>query len=334
MSYTLDVYRGKLEPVRHFGDFALYVAFFPQLVAGPIERAEHLLPQVRNPRTIRYGMVREGLWLILLGYFKKVVLADNMAPFSRAVFDHPGEVSGLEVLGGIYAFAVQIYGDFSGYTDIARGTARLMGFDLMVNFRHPYFATSPSDFWRRWHISLSQWLRDNLYIPLGGNRQGAWRTHRNLMITMVLGGLWHGAAWNFVAWGVFHGALLSLQRLWRPTAAEEGGGLFGRVVAAVAFFHVTCFGWMLFGVRQLADVPVLLRSLLRAGEPTSAAVPLTVLVMMLPLLVLELAEECAGRLDVVKTWPRLARLACYSAVFGLIVMFGATENYEFIYFQF
>ncbi|MFO1490970.1 MAG: MBOAT family O-acyltransferase [Kiritimatiellia bacterium] len=216
MSYTLDIYRGTLAPTRSLLNFSLYVAFFPQLVAGPIERASHLLPQVEKPRRPTYQGLREGFWLILHGYLLKVVVADNLGPFADEIFNHPESARGLAVPLALAAFAFQIYGDFAGYSNIARGLCKWMGFDLMVNFRMPYFATNPSDFWRRWHISLSTWLRDYLYIPLGGNRGGPARTHRNLLLTMVLGGLWHGAAWHFVAWGLYHGLLLSGHRLLQP----------------------------------------------------------------------------------------------------------------------
>ena len=201
MSYTLDLYRRQLEPSERFLDFALYVSFFPQLVAGPIERARNLLPKISAPRSLSFDDTTRGLFLIILGFMKKVAIADGVAPAVDSVFNSGGSVSSLDVTLGTLLFAVQIYGDFSGYSDIARGTARLFGIDLMTNFRLPYFSANPQEFWSRWHISLSSWLRDYLYIPLGGNRLGASRTYRNLMTTMLLGGLWHGAAWNYVLWG-------------------------------------------------------------------------------------------------------------------------------------
>ena len=194
LSYTIDIYRGTLKPTRRFLDFALFVAFFPQLVAGPIERASRLLPQVLQPRHVTWEKFGSGSWLILWGLFKKVVIADNLAFLVNAVYATDASPTGWQVVAGTVAFAWQIYCDFSGYSDIARGLARLMGFELMVNFNLPYAARSPADFWRRWHISLSTWLRDYLYIPLGGNQGGALRTYRNLGLTMLLGGLWHGAA--------------------------------------------------------------------------------------------------------------------------------------------
>ncbi|MEC4985962.1 MAG: MBOAT family O-acyltransferase, partial [Oscillatoria sp. PMC 1076.18] len=213
LSYTIDVYRGKLIPAKNLLDFAVYVAFFPQLVAGPIERAENFLPQVTHPRKLNLAQINAGLFLILWGYFKKVVIADNIGLIANAVFNDYTDYQGIDVIIGILAFTVQIYGDFSGYSDIARGISKLMGFELMVNFKLPFFALNPSDFWARWHISLSTWLRDYLYIPLGGNRQGTFNTYRNLGITMLLGGLWHGAAWNFVIWGAYHGLILIIYRI-------------------------------------------------------------------------------------------------------------------------
>lgn len=220
MSYTIDAYRGKVEASRSLIEVATYVSFFPQLVAGPIERASHLLPQFRRPRRVDRADFRHGLWLIVWGLFQKMVVADNMArlvdttfaPFTAAGPTPAVPEDGLRLLVVIYAFAIQIYCDFAGYTDIARGTARLLGFEIMLNFNLPYLAKDPSDFWRRWHISLSTWLRDYLYIPLGGNRRGTLQTYRNLMLTMLLGGLWHGAAWTFVLWGGFHGFILVVYR--------------------------------------------------------------------------------------------------------------------------
>ena len=202
MSYTIDVYRGQTRAARNVLDFALFVCFFPQLVAGPVERSHRLMPQILNPRKETPGQFSEGLYHILFGLFKKVVIADNMARLVNTVFAVPvSQLTGAECLVGVYAFAFQIYGDFSGYSSMAQGLARWMGFNLMSNFRMPYLAVSPSDFWRRWHISLSQWLRDYLYVGLGGNRLGKLMTYRNLLLTMVLGGLWHGAGWTFLVWG-------------------------------------------------------------------------------------------------------------------------------------
>ncbi|MEX2213538.1 MAG: MBOAT family protein [Phycisphaeraceae bacterium] len=341
MSYTIDVYRRQLAPARSLSNYLLYISFFPQLVAGPIERASRLLPQIENPRRVTYDMIRTGCWLILLGYFKKVVLADNLAPFTRELFAHPDQHHGLEILLGIYAFAWQIYGDFSGYSDIARGIARLLGVDLMENFRMPYLAISPSDFWRRWHIALSTWLRDYLYIPLGGNRGGPWRTHRNLFLTMLLGGLWHGARWNFIAWGAFHGLILILQRFVEPSITRfnerlgpRGKKLF-RALGIVLFFQVTCIGWLLFGVIEIKDAATLAMNLFSPFALTGKVIALTLLCFALPMFALNvLKERAGGDLLAVKKWPPVVRLCVYLILFITILVFGVAGGNEFIYFQF
>ena len=221
VAYIVDVYHRKLEPAESLVDYALFISLFPHLVAGPIQRPSHLLPQVQNPRRFDKDAFFDGLMLILSGLFRKCVVADNCAKLADAAFSgRLGEPNISVVLIGAYAFAWQIYADFSGYSDIARGSAQLLGFHFMVNFRQPYLATSLQDFWRRWHISLSTWLRDYLYIPLGGSREGEAKTYRNLMTTMLLGGLWHGANWTFVVWGGLHGTGLSLER-GLPAAAKR-----------------------------------------------------------------------------------------------------------------
>src|SRR5882724_4541117 len=203
MSYTIDVYRREIRATRSLLDFAVFVAFFPHMVAGPIQRAANLLYQVARPRRLTRAAFVSGGWLIVWGLWKKIVIADNLARIVDPIFAGSATVAALPAYLGAVAFAFQIYCDFSAYSDIARGVARLLGFELMLNFNLPYFATNPSDFWRRWHISLSNWLRDYLYIPLGGSRGGEARTYRNLGLTMLLGGLWHGAAWNYIWWGAY-----------------------------------------------------------------------------------------------------------------------------------
>jgi len=207
--------RREITPTRNLLDFAVFVAYFPHLVAGPILRASRLLPQIATPRTVSREQMCDGLWLIAWGFFQKIFVADNLASLVNMVFDPAAKPTGVNVLLGAYGFAFQIYGDFAGYSNIARGTSKLMGIELIENFRFPYFVRTPQEFWRHWHISLSTWLRDYLYIPLGGNRGSAARTNCNLLITMVLGGLWHGAAWTFVLWGAVHGAYLAINHLWR-----------------------------------------------------------------------------------------------------------------------
>ena len=214
LSYTIDVYRRRTKATAQFWDFALFVAYFPPMVAGPIERARHLLPQLLQQRHIRLTQSMHGLVLILLGLFKKVAIADGLAPSVDAIYNAgSGSASQADVVIATFFFAIQIFCDFSGYTDIARGVSKLLGIDLFLNFNLPYFSQNPSEFWHRWHISLSSWLRDYLYIPLGGNRRGRVRTYVNLLLTMLLGGLWHGAAWNYVLWGAYQGAMLCIHRV-------------------------------------------------------------------------------------------------------------------------
>lgn len=212
LSYSIDIYRGKLQPEKSFLNFALFVSFFPQLVAGPIERATNLLPQLRQKINFSIDQFREGIILITIGMFKKVLLGDTSGRIVDHVFAEPTLYSSMELLMGLILFTVQIYADFSGYSNIARGTAKLFGIDLMENFKQPYLSTSISEFWKTWHISLSSWLKDYIYIPLGGNRKGNKRSYINLMITMLLGGLWHGANWTFVIYGALHGIYLSVHK--------------------------------------------------------------------------------------------------------------------------
>ncbi|MBL9093597.1 MAG: MBOAT family protein [Planctomycetaceae bacterium] len=219
VSYAVDVYRGELQPIRRYGDYLLFVTFFPQLVAGPIERAGRLIPQILGPRRMTWDGWCSGSLLLLIGLFKKMAVADMVAPYADRIFESHRSLSAATLWFGLYCFALQIYADFSGYSDMARGLARILGFELVENFRQPYFAANITDFWRRWHVSLSEWLRDYVYIPLGGNRGGKIATYRNLLATMLLGGFWHGASWNFVAWGGFHGLMLALHKLWTSRGA-------------------------------------------------------------------------------------------------------------------
>jgi alginate O-acetyltransferase complex protein AlgI len=342
VSYVIDVYRREIPATTHPIDFAVFVAYFPHLVAGPILRAPVLLPQIALPRQITRDRVAEGLWLIGWGLVKKVFVADNLAPIVDAAFA-PGHVpTGGEVLVGVYAFAFQIYSDFSGYSDMARGISLLMGIELNVNFRFPYFVRSPRAFWRHWHISLSTWLRDYLYIPLGGNRGSRARTYRNLMITMMLGGLWHGAAWPFVFWGTYHGALLVAYR------ALAGRWASSRVLAVLErpiwrlagwalMFHLTCYGWLLFRARSAAQVGDMTMALANwrgawSGELQHRA--LEVALYVAPLLLVHAWEAWKDDLNAVRWLPLAPRYAVYVALAFLTVLFGEFGGAQFIYFQF
>lgn len=262
LAYTIDVYRGKMSACRDLWMFAGYVSFFPQLVAGPIERAQRLIPQLAARRAFDPRRQFDGAALITQGFFKKLVVADNLGVVVDYVFSGGGspESPWLVVLG-VWAFALQIYGDFSGYSDIARGLARCLGIELVENFRSPYLAQNPQDFWRRWHISLSTWLRDYLYVSLGGNRRGAIRTYGNLGVTMLLGGLWHGASWTFVLWGAYHGLLLAIHRIWqsvRPAKTRTHPIVAG--IRALLLFQVVCVGWLFFRAESVDQIVELLSS--------------------------------------------------------------------------
>lgn len=255
LSYTIDISRGQLQPRKSLIDYALFVSFFPQLVAGPIVRASEFFEQLDKKRSFSFAMAQSGVMLVLLGLVKKVVFADNLALFVDPIFDHPDGVSGLLTLLAVYAFAFQIYFDFSGYTDIARGVAKLLGFTFLQNFNYPYMALSIGDFWRRWHMTLSRWLRDYLYISLGGNRKGSWMTMRNLFLTMFLGGLWHGASWNFALWGVLHGVYLALERLVDKFQFLKWNMKYRlvRVIKWLLIFHMVCFAWIFFRAQEFSD---------------------------------------------------------------------------------
>jgi len=271
MSYTIDVFRRELAPEKDFVAFAAFVSFFPQLVAGPIERAGHLLPQVATKSTPTRTDVREGVWLMLWGFFLKVFMADNLSGIVDSMYANVQDLSGVDVILCHYAFAFQIFGDFAGYSYIAIGVARLFGVKLNDNFLFPYFVKTPSAFWRNWHISLSTWLRDYLYIPLGGNRGSRAYVMRNLLLTMVLGGLWHGAAWHFVLWGFFQGAILVLFRLagGRKATVHEETRVVG-LLKIFAMFNLTCVGWMIFRTPNLAVMGSMLKTLVTQFGAVSA----------------------------------------------------------------
>jgi alginate O-acetyltransferase complex protein AlgI len=343
LSYVIDVYRGHLEGERSLLSYALYVAFFPELVAGPIERAGALLPQLREPSRLSWPSFSYGVYLWWWGVFKKVVIADNVAGVVATVFGarHP---SGGDVLIGMYAFTIQIYCDFSGYTDMARGVARCLGFDTMINFDLPYFATNPSDFWRRWHISLSSWLRDYLYIPLGGNRGSTARTYVNLMLTMVLGGLWHGAAWTFVLWGAYHGALLCVHRAAEPWLARvrpAPGSLWASLwfwLRVAVFFQLVAVGWLVFRAESFGQVLDMIRAVVAGQGGTAKVVDVqgtaTFVCCAVALLGTQLLQWRSGDIDFVYRLRTPMRAAVYVVLFLSFIAFGEYGGDAFIYAAF
>jgi alginate O-acetyltransferase complex protein AlgI len=338
LAYSIDVYRRRIEPEHNLINYGLYVAFFPQLVAGPIERAGRLLPQIKRPRRITSDQINTGVFLIVWGLFKKVVIADQLAITADRVFSGQAQGGALTIAAGALAFAFQIYCDFSGYTDIARGVSKLLGFELMLNFRLPYFAKNPSDFWSRWHISLSTWIRDYLYIPLGGNRKGATKTILFLMIAMTLGGLWHGAAWNFVIWGAYHGALLVVYRMlsaWNRTPViTEPGGTFRSLFQISLMFTFVVFGWVIFRADSLSQISNMLERLVDPNWRVSELGILARFVYVIPLLALQAFQYRTGDLNIVLTLKPVYIGMLYASLILGMLMFAITDASAFIYFQF
>jgi D-alanyl-lipoteichoic acid acyltransferase DltB (MBOAT superfamily) len=394
MSYVIDVYRREIKPTRNLVQFAAFVSFFPHLVAGPIMRPTTLLPQIERRRRFNLQQFYSGWYLIFWGLTKKVVVADNLALFANDLFGRWETIDGGLALLAIYAFAFQIYCDFSGYTDAARGIARLLGIELALNFNLPYFATSPKDFWTRWHISLSTWLRDYLYIPLGGNRRAAaplvfkaifaltaaamlWfalgplrgdptaaglsrgliataavlavavvapmrgeaAVARNLMLTMVIGGLWHGAAWTFVVWGAYQGLLLIGHRVlqpwlnrYQPTEPIEAACWTG--LRIVATFHLVCLGWLFFRAESMAQVGGMLSAIAYRFALPAASTLVPIAVCIVPLLAYQLIQFVAKDLDVISRTPWYVRSVFYTLCFYAFVLGGEFGGSQFIYFQF
>jgi D-alanyl-lipoteichoic acid acyltransferase DltB (MBOAT superfamily) len=332
VAYIVDVYQRKLEPADSLLEYALFIGFFPHLIAGPIQRPGHLLPQVQRARRFDARKAYDGAMLILSGLFRKCVIADSCAQLANAAFDGKMGRSGWATLLGAYAFAFQIYGDFSGYSDIARGSAQLLGFHFMVNFRQPYLATSLQDFWRRWHISLSTWLRDYLYVPLGGNRAGPSRTQVNVLLTMLIGGLWHGASWNFVLWGGLHGGALAAER---KLGLGEARSTEARWLRRALVFHVVCFAWIFFRAPTIHASLGMVSALSvwpRTPYLSTACIYLTIFAA--PMLMIDLYMERSGEEYPTQDSAFGWQLATASAAIFAIAYGAAYEPSPFVYFQF
>ncbi|MEO0652627.1 MAG: MBOAT family protein [Planctomycetota bacterium] len=335
LSYTIDLYRRRIEVERDLTRFALFVSFFPQLVAGPIVRASEFLPQLAEPRSVRAEQVRLGISRMFRGLAKKILFADLLgATLVDPVFADPGAASSIDLALGLYAYAFQIYADFSGYSDIAIGAALCLGYVLPDNFNRPYLSQNVREFWTRWHITLSSWLRDYLYIPLGGNRGTPRRTAINLSLTMLLGGLWHGAAANFVLWGAYHGALLMFARSSDRRAGEQRTALATVFLRRLVCFHLVLFGWLLFRIESLSDLGVYLSNLV-AFSGSMAAAPGAVGLLALAALAHFIPRDLVDRAQrrFAGHAPEWLQGAVYA---GAIVLFaGATlDTAAFIYFQF
>ena len=333
LSYTIDIWRGKIEPTRDPVDFALFEAFFPQLVAGPIERASRLLPQIQRDRRISGDDVSAGLYLILVGLVRKVVIADTAGLIADKYFADPGGYGTVELVAGILLYSLQIYGDFAGYSNIARGSARLLGFDLMRNFRHPYFSASVTEFWQRWHISLSSWLRDYLYIPLGGNRHGVRRTYVNLMATMLLGGLWHGASWNFVLWGALHGVYLAGHRLITARRQAAGRRQLPTSAGIAITFPLVAVTWLTFRLTDMAALGENLEGLTRWGSGDVVALFPVVMLLLIVLLIDLPQHDTDDEMALLNRSPATKGALAGTAIVLLILSGGGLDT-PFIYFQF
>lgn len=340
LSYTIDVYRKEMEPTKNFIDFAAFVTFFPQLVAGPIERASHLLPQFYKNRTFDYQNAVDGVKLIIWGMFKKVVVADNCAFFVNKIFENPEVHSSGELFVGMVFFAFQIYGDFSGYSDIAIGLSKLFGFDLMVNFKFPYFSRDIAEFWRRWHISLSTWFRDYIYIPLGGSKGTQWFQIRNVMIIFLVSGFWHGANWTYVVWGLFHALLflpLLLFNVNRSHLITKSYGWLDFAKIGVTFL-VVCIGWVFFRADSIAAA---FQYLAHMFELKSLGLSLfyktNANLMIFVLSVLSVGILSMQELLWVIKKRDLPKISAFGALFLVLLIFfmGSFKNQmDFIYFQF
>ncbi len=351
LSYSIDVYRGVKKPERHFGIFALYVSFFPQLVAGPIERSTHLLPQFYQEKMFDADRFISGLRLMLWGFFKKLVIADRLAIYVNEIYNHPAEYQGLALLIATYFFAFQIYCDFSGYSDIAIGAARIFGYDLMKNFRQPYFSQSVGEFWHRWHISLSTWFRDYFYIPLGGSRVAKARWYANLMIVFVMSGLWHGANWTFVLWGFLHGFYLVFAIITRTVRTSLIRVLqltkFPKVhnfLRVFIIFHLTTFAWIFFRANSIPETFYIIEKIFTLDFSAASLNQLNaalgwaeLMIAVASIIFLQFVHylQYANKLDAIFLQkPRAYRWAIYYALILSIAFFGVFNHTPFIYFQF
>jgi alginate O-acetyltransferase complex protein AlgI len=336
MSYVMDVYRKEQEPIVNPIDYALYIAFFPQLVAGPIVRAREFFGDLYHWQRPSSDDVLRGLLLLFLGLAKKMVLADQFAQIANGYFHDVSKQPGMvPAWSAVIAFGIQIYFDFSGYTDMAIGMAKLLGFHFPVNFRRPYLASSITDFWHRWHISLSRWLRDYLYIPLGGNRYGRWQTYRNLMLTMLLGGLWHGASWNFVVWGGYHGALLGFERMFRGKRfAEPARWTMWYPLQAAITFGLVMIGWVFFRAANFHDSLYVLHQMFFVPHGAEL-IPRWERILALITLLLAVLEEKKEWFEEVSLGPAWAYGAVCALLLLAVELIGFTEKaVPFVYFQF
>jgi D-alanyl-lipoteichoic acid acyltransferase DltB (MBOAT superfamily) len=335
LSYTIDVYRGKIKAETDYSRLAFLVSFFPHLIAGPIVRAADFFPQIGRPPRMSIANLELAVYLLAIGLFKKIVLADGLAPFADDAFRRPHEIGSLATWIGVYAFTFQIYFDFSGYTDIALGSAKLLGFELPPNFNRPYAATSVTDFWRRWHMSLSTWLRDYLYISLGGNRMKTqWGVYRNLMLTMVLGGLWHGAAWHFVIWGALHGAWLSAERMWEGLSKLPWDSRIGVAVRTIAVFHGVTALWLVFRAGSMTEIWNVMSTMVSCAPSRISVGMVAACAIMIWAWVAQVITERVDLKTRFLMLPIPLKVVPYLTYAALVFILNSETPKTFIYFKF
>jgi D-alanyl-lipoteichoic acid acyltransferase DltB (MBOAT superfamily) len=345
LSYTIDVYRGVKTPEKNLGIFAVYVSFFPQLVAGPIERSTRLIPQFHKINRFKYENISKGIKMIIWGYFLKLVIADRAAIYVNAVYNHPHQHSGITFIAATILFAFQVYGDFAGYSSIAIGSAKIMGYDLMTNFNRPFFASTIGELWKRWHISLASWFRDYVYIPLGGNRVVKWRWYYNLIVTFVLSGLWHGAAWTYVIWGTLHGLFLIftilIQRNLLKKIVNDRNKLFFKISGIIITNILFWFSQIFFRANSVSDsfyiTKKVFTSVGRLFIPEGAGVtaPVYSLFAIILLMSWEFKKEFFNdTFSLFENKRGLVRITMYALLISIIIYIGVFDGGQFIYFQF
>lgn len=340
ISYVVDVYKGKIQPTKSWIDYLFFLSFFPALVAGPIVRADYFLPQIEKNESPSKENVWGGLWLIIVGVVKKAIIADYISQFNDLIFNDPSLYTGVQTLMGVLGYTMQIYCDFSGYSDMAIGLALIMGFKLGINFDSPYQSRNLTEFWRRWHISLSSWLRDYVYIPLGGNRKGTFRTYLNNFLTMLIGGLWHGAAWKFVFWGAMHGAGLALHKACKPILKKIPDNWFTIFIFwAITFIYVSLL-WVFFRAASFEDSVLIIQNIFVDFKwnqiPQFFDARMTWCIMMILLIIFHfIPQRIADEVQIIfiKS-PWIVKLICFLVVVQLVLEFMSEEVAPFIYFQF
>lgn len=333
LSYTLDVYHRRVQPEKHLGKFALFVSFFPQLVAGPIERFGRLMPQLKTEQFFNYKNFQTAFRLMLYGFFLKMCIADNLAPLVDQVYEHPDWYSSLTVLLGTMGFGFQIYADFAGYSLIAQGAALMLGIKLMDNFKTPYFSTSIGEFWKRWHISLSTWFRDYLYIPLGGSKQATWRWAIAIMIVFVVSGFWHGANYTFLIWGAIHGGLYLVERVLRPLSDKISSAV-RKILGGCLIFLLVQLAWVYFRADSVVHAKSVLSTILHSEGTSMLQVPNHVLTVFVVFVLMEVAQYNIRVDALLGRFRTPIRWMLYTAMLWCIAVWSGLTNHPFIYFQF